>query len=51
MPAFTKGKAQLPTSDKIESRKLSDVRIHIERIIGGIKKSIRCLKVHFLFEF
>ena len=46
MPAFTKGKAQLTASDEIESRKLSDIRIHIECILGGIKKkSMKCLTV------
>ena len=38
IPKFTKGKSQLPAKDVDESRKLSNVRIHIERVIGQLKK-------------
>ncbi len=38
IPKFTKGKSQLPAKDVDESRKLCNVRIHIERVIGQLKK-------------
>ena len=36
-PAFTKGKQQLSAKEVEESRVLSRVRIHIERVIGLVK--------------
>jgi len=41
IPAFTKGKPQLSQRGVERSRKLSNVRIHIERAIGQIK----CYKI------
>ena len=38
IPAFTKGKKQLPAKDVEKSRKISNVRIHIERVIGRLRK-------------
>ena len=38
IPSFTKGKKQLPAKEVDESRKLANVRIHVERVIGRIKK-------------
>lgn len=38
IPKFTKGKLQLAAKDVDESRKLSNVRIHVERVIGQLKK-------------
>ena len=38
IPKFTKGKSQLPAKDVYDSRKLSNVRIHVERVIGQLKK-------------
>lgn len=35
---FTKGKNQLPAKDVKESRCISNVRIHVERVIGQLKK-------------
>lgn len=37
LPAFTRGKNQLPPSDVMKSRKISKARIHVERCIGQIK--------------
>ena len=38
IPSFTKGKKQLSGSEVDMSRQLSNVRIHVERVIGRIKK-------------
>lgn len=38
IPAFTKGKSQLPAADVDKSRQLANVRIHIERVIGRLRK-------------
>ena len=38
IPSFTKGKKQLAGSEVDMSRQLSNVRIHVERVIGRIKK-------------
>ena len=38
IPFFTKGKLQLPASEVAESRKIANVRIHVERVIGRLKK-------------
>lgn len=37
IPSFTKGKSQLPASEVHSSRKLSHVRIHVERVISKWK--------------
>ena len=38
MPAFTKGKSQLSQKEVDTSRKLANVRIHVERVIGRLRK-------------
>ena len=38
MPHFTKGKNQLHAGEVDTSRKLSNVRIHVERVIGSLKR-------------
>ena len=38
IPKFTRGKQQLPGRDVQQSRQLSNVRIHVERVIGQLKK-------------
>ena len=42
LPAFTKGKKQLTAQEVESSRKLSSLRLHIERIIG-------CLRNRYLY--
>ena len=38
IPAFTKGKKQLPTQEVEETRKNVNVRIHVERVIGLVRR-------------
>ena len=38
IPAFTKNKKQMPAKDVHNSHKISNVHIHMERVIGRIKK-------------
>ena len=42
IPAFTKGKQQLPAAEVESTRKVANVRIHVECVIGCVcqKKSI-----------
>ena len=44
MPAFTKGKKQLSAADVDRSRRISCVRIHIERVIGLMRNRYTILK-------
>ena len=38
MPPFTKGKKQLSQPELDTARKLSRVRIHVERVIGVVRQ-------------
>jgi len=44
LPAFTKGKTQLSAKEVQESRELTVVRIHVERLIGVIKQKYSILE-------
>ncbi|XP_077552871.1 uncharacterized protein LOC144167458 [Haemaphysalis longicornis] len=44
IPAFTKGKAQLPAYSVEATRKLANVRIHVERVIGVLRNKYSLLK-------
>ena len=44
MPAFTKGKSQLPAKDVEETRKIANVRIHVERVIGLVRRKFTMLQ-------
>ncbi len=43
IPAFTKGKRQLCAFDVERSRKLSSVRVHVERVIGLLRNKYTIL--------
>ena len=43
MPAFTKGKSQLSDLEVEESRVISNVRIHVERVIGLVRQKYTIL--------
>lgn len=44
IPAFTKGKAQLSAYSVEATRKLANVRIHVERVIGVLRNKYSLLK-------
>lgn len=44
IPAFTKGKSQLPAKDVEETRKIANVRIHVERVIGLVRRKFTMLQ-------
>ncbi|XP_063414252.1 uncharacterized protein LOC134696404 [Mytilus trossulus] len=44
IPAFTKGKSQLSAEEVETSRKMSSIRIHIERVIGLMKNRYKILQ-------
>ena len=43
IPVFTKGMPQLSPVDVEKTRKLADVRIHIERVIGATRQRFSIL--------
>ena len=43
IPAFTNGKGQLPAADVEETRKLANMRIHVERVIGAVRQRFQIL--------
>ena len=43
IPAFTKGKKQLEGIDVEQTRTIANVRIHVERVIGNIRKKYQIL--------
>lgn len=43
IPAFTKGKSQLSSKEVEETRKIANVRIHVERVIGYVKNRYKIL--------
>jgi len=44
IPAFTRGKKQLEAKDVEKSREMARVRVHIERVIGALKRRFRILQ-------
>ena len=43
MPAFTKGKSQLSGIEVEQTQRIANVRIHVKRVIGNIKKKFSIL--------
>lgn len=43
IPAFTRGKSQLDPKDVEATRKLANVRIHVERVIGAVHQRFKIL--------
>lgn len=52
IPAFTKGKTQLSALEVQETRKIANVRIHVERVISNVRQKYCILQstipIHFL---
>ena len=44
IPAFTKGKNQLSALDVHETRKIANVRIHVQRVIGNVCQKYSILR-------
>ena len=44
IPAFTKGKTQLSALEVHETRKIANVRIHVERVIGNVRQKYSILQ-------
>ena len=43
IPAFTRGKSQLDAEDVESTRRLANVRIHVERVIGSVRQRFHIL--------
>ena len=44
IPSFTKGKNQLPGHDVETTRRIANVRIHVERVIGSVRQKYTILQ-------
>ena len=44
IPAFTKGKSQLSTVEVEETRMVASLRIHVERVIGLVRRKYQILQ-------
>lgn len=44
IPSFTRGKTQLSRAEVEKSRRLARVRIHVERVIGQLRKKYKILQ-------
>lgn len=51
IPAFTKGKKQLSGFEVEQTRRIANVRIHIERVIGNIRKKYGILSATQPIDF
>ena len=45
LPTFTKGKKQLAGIDVEQTRRIANVRIHVERVIGNVRKKYSLLSM------
>ena len=44
IPSFTKGKNQLSGHDVEKTRRIANVRIHVERVIGSVRQKYTILR-------
>ncbi|XP_060604759.1 uncharacterized protein LOC132757489 [Ruditapes philippinarum] len=51
IPAFTKGKSQLSPLDMATTRKIANVRIHVERVIGLVRQKYTILNGTLPIDF
>jgi len=50
IPAFTRGKSQLSAREVEETRKIANVRIHVERVIGLVRRKYVMLQSILVME-
>ena len=51
IPAFTKGKGQLSALEVHETRKIANVRIYVERVIGSVRQKYSILQSTLLIQY
>ena len=51
VPDFTNGKQQMPPLEVERSRKIANVRIHVERVIGNLWKKYSLLNLQLPIDF
>lgn len=51
IPAFTRGKTQLSGIQVEQTRRIANVRIHVERVIGNIRKKFSILSDTLPIDF
>ena len=51
IPAFTRGKSQLSALEVHETRTIANVRIHVERVIGNVRKKYSILQSRIPIHF
>lgn len=51
IPAFTKGKTQLSAKEVESTRRIANVRIHVERVIGSLKQKYTVLQSTVPIEY
>ena len=51
IPAFTKGKKQLHPLEVENTRKIAHVRVHVERVIGLVKRKFRIFQGNISVDF
>ena len=51
IPTFTKGMDQLPPTEIVKTRKLANLRIHVERVIGATRQRFSILSSILLIQY
>ena len=51
IPSFTRGKAQLSAKEVESTRRIANVRIHVERVIGSLKQKYTVLQSTLPIEY
>ena len=51
IPSFTKGQSQLRPEEVEETRTIANVRIHVERVIGNLRKNYSILNGTIPIDF
>ena len=51
LPAYTRGKKQLSGIEVEQTRRIANIRIHVERVIGNVRKKYSLLGMWQLIDF